>query len=252
MEIRLPILEMEMIARQKHPGWASLASVCKEWQLVIAPENLRRLELGSSCLGDFGRIMIRQMYLVHLIWLNVELRNYTCRRCELSGIRHQDNCHAFLDVVRKLFSILTEWEPGMSLTLELNAYSPSDSNHWFKGYHLATKAGDDGKDHDETACTGWHDPIHGWSHGQRVNNPPRTAILRLFERIERCFRHHELLHVNVVNCLILRRQLRRRISPLVLRQILERLGSLQHFVYEHWREWQHAWPSQAGLGTSTS
>lgn len=43
---------LEAITQQKHPGWASVASVCKEWQLSIEKQNFRRLKLQASCLDD--------------------------------------------------------------------------------------------------------------------------------------------------------------------------------------------------------
>lgn len=36
----------------------------------------------------------------------------------------------------KLFSVLGAWQSTGRLTLELNAYSPSDLEHWFKNYHF--------------------------------------------------------------------------------------------------------------------
>lgn len=50
-EIRTNILKE--IAKQKLPGWASAAVVCKEWQSVIAMINLRKLRLQESHLDGF-------------------------------------------------------------------------------------------------------------------------------------------------------------------------------------------------------
>ena len=78
-EIRLTILET--IAQQKHRGWASLASVCKDWQHVIEKQNFRLLKLQVSCLDGFERLVIRQRHLVQNIQLNIELPRYSCHCC---------------------------------------------------------------------------------------------------------------------------------------------------------------------------
>ena len=81
-EIRLMILDA--ITQQKHPGWASSASVCKEWQLAIEKRNFHRLTLQVSCLGDFERLIVRQRNLVHHVRLDIELPTYTCQTCKTS------------------------------------------------------------------------------------------------------------------------------------------------------------------------
>jgi hypothetical protein len=47
-EIRVMILEA--VIHQRRRGWASLASVCKEWQFYIEKKNFYRLKLQVSCL----------------------------------------------------------------------------------------------------------------------------------------------------------------------------------------------------------
>jgi hypothetical protein len=77
---------LETITQQKFPGWASVASVCKEWQFPIEKQNFRRLKLQASCLDDFERV-IRQSErrrLVRHIWLDVELPEYSCQSCKRS------------------------------------------------------------------------------------------------------------------------------------------------------------------------
>ncbi len=137
-EIRLII--QETIAQQKYPGWASFAAVSKEWQLVIARENLCQLKLEASCLDDFGRVIVRQRHLIHYIQLEVELLRYLCQYCRRNRLLHanarEDSLLGY--AIGKLFRILNSWESAPqgyisngSLMLELNAYSPSDIEHWF-------------------------------------------------------------------------------------------------------------------------
>lgn len=131
-EIRLMILDF--FTRQKSPGWASYAAVCKEWQFFIEKRNFHRLKLQGSCLDEFNRIVIRQRYLVHHIRLDIRLPKYSCRSCENTEtlLWESRKCSIIRDTIWTLFSILSTWDPASDLTLELKAYSPSDSEHWFK------------------------------------------------------------------------------------------------------------------------
>ncbi|KND91372.1 hypothetical protein TOPH_03958 [Tolypocladium ophioglossoides CBS 100239] len=240
-EIRLLILEA--ITFQKYPGWASLACVCKEWQLFIEKRNFRQLKLRVPCLDDFERIIIRQRDLVRHIWFDIELPKYTCRCCdryEPDSLLH--NSSIIRNGIWKLFSILSTWKSANGLTLELNAHSPSDSEHWFKDFHFAS---DDEGNEAETSIqeigSRWHDPQHGWINGQQVKTPPRSAIFRLFEMIDMCFQQ-KLPQVDTVTCFIIRRQLRRWLPPVALWLILDKLCRLEHMIYEPWwacgGEWQ--------------
>lgn len=234
---------LEAITQQKYPGWASFASVCKEWQLVIAKRNLHRLKLQVPCLDDFERIIIRQREFVHHIWLNIELPKYTCRSCksEESVSRSKRNSSIISKGIWKLFCILSTWKPANSLTLELNAYSPSDSDHWFKNYHFASD--DEGN---EDATSGqeidykWHDLQHGWINGQQAHTPPESAVLRLFGLIDLRL-PEELPKVDAVTCFVIRRQLRRWFFPTTLSLILGKLCRLEHLIYEPWRAWEIDW-----------
>ncbi|KAG7101008.1 hypothetical protein HYQ44_019489 [Verticillium longisporum] len=132
----LRIIILETFARDKHPGWSTLASVCREWQHIIATENLRKLELRSSCLESFGRLMTMQRDFVRHIWLNIEVQQYKCPHFPFSRL----NGPLIVAAIRKIFSILSKWKPGQELTLELHAYRPSDLGYYFKGFYFATDA----------------------------------------------------------------------------------------------------------------
>ncbi|PTB65064.1 hypothetical protein BBK36DRAFT_1204094 [Trichoderma citrinoviride] len=104
-EIRTIILQT--IARQKHPGWAALASVCTEWQGVLEHANFQKLKLRVSCLDDFDRVASPQRRrIIRHICLDIKLPR---------------------DGVWKLFAILSAWEPAGDLALELNVNVPLDS-----------------------------------------------------------------------------------------------------------------------------
>ncbi|KAK4153544.1 hypothetical protein C8A00DRAFT_43548 [Chaetomidium leptoderma] len=243
-EIRLKILEE--IAQQKHAGWASLASVCKEWQFVIAKENFRQLKLRPSCLDDFERLIVRQRHLIRHIQLEIELPRYSCQHCKRhASMRSIDQENLFISRgIWKLFQILGTWESARhrhtahngltnGLTLELNAYSPSDTEHWFKNYHFTSDA--DGNNDDNRKSD---DPVHGWINGQQVVTPPATAIPRLFSMINLPF-GKEVPQIGSITRLIIRRQLRRSFHPISLFCILRKLDALEHLVYEPWRQWEN-------------
>lgn len=231
--------------RQKHRGWASCAAVCKEWQASIERENFRRLKLQASCLEKFQSMPIRYRDLVQHICLNIELPRYTCRSCRYPESYSRIYHSIARNTVLKLFSALSAWQPrtGGRLTLELNAYSPSDSEHWFKNYHFGLSDGDDDDgdlfQHQQVTPT-WHDPNHGWVSGRQVEAPRAPAILRLFSTFCVCL-PKSLPEVRAVTRLVIRRQLRRRILPAALRRLWERLPRLESLVYEPWRGWRHAW-----------
>ncbi|KAI1147480.1 hypothetical protein F4825DRAFT_471535 [Nemania diffusa] len=128
----IALLILEEISRQKHRGWALCATVCKAWQVIIERKNFYQLTLQASCLDEFEYFVIRQRPLVHHICLNIQLRRYACPTCQRDAMpKHSSN---FGKAVTRLFSILNTWQPTGRLILELNASSPSDSEHWFKNY----------------------------------------------------------------------------------------------------------------------
>lgn len=248
VEIRLMILEE--ISRQKYRGWAVCAAVCKEWRAVVERKNFHRLTLQASCVEELGYMVIRQRDLVQYICLNIELPRYTCRSCQWTESTSRTSRHRSIiaHTLLKLFSVLSTWQPTGRLILELNAYSPSDSEHWFKNYHFGLKLEDVGDlDQQQKSTTRWHDPNHGWVNGQQVEAPRVLAILRLFSPL--CFSLPESLpEVHVVTGFVIRRQLRRHFSPAALRLLWERLPRLESIVYEPWRVWRRSWNLMRDMG----
>ncbi|KAK2805732.1 hypothetical protein FQN51_009235 [Onygenales sp. PD_10] len=235
-ELRLMILKE--ISRQKHRGWSSCAAVCKEWQVFIGGKNFHSLKLQASCLEELKCMVVRQRDLVQHICLNIELPRYNCRSCQSTASKSRHSTF-FRDTMMKLYSVLSTWQPAGRLILEITAYSPSDSEHWFKNYrfgpdHYHDSEGDFVQQHEAT--TGWHDPKHGWVHGQQVEAPCAQAILRLFSPL--CFSlPKNLPEVHAVTGLVIRRQLRRQILA-ALGLLCGRLPRLESIVYEPWRVWQ--------------
>lgn len=241
LEIRLMILEE--VSRQKHRGWASCAAVCKEWQVVIEKRNFHRLKLRISCLQELEDIVIRQRPLVQHLWLNIELPRYTCRCCRWSESMSQISRHSSIvrNSILKLFSILSTWQPTGGLVLELNAYSPSDSEHWFKYLYSGPNYDDNGDViQQKEATTEWHDPDHGWADGRQFEAPGVGAITRSLSPL--CFSlPNNIPMVHAVTGLVIRRQLRRQFVPAALRLLWERLPRLESIVYEPWRICRLPW-----------
>jgi hypothetical protein len=226
-ELRLMILEI--LARENR-GLASYAQVCNEWQDIMEKRNFHRLKLQVPCLDDLENMVTsRHKGLVKHIWLNIELRPYTCRSCQSteSSSWHSGNNSIIRQAVLKLFSILSTWNAGEEgLTLELSAQSPSDSKHWFKNHHFGSD--------DEEPAGKLDDPKHGWIDNQQAAVPGGLAVLRLFETVELKL---ELPEVYAVSSFILRRQCHRQFTPGALCLLFSKLPRLETVMYEPWQEW---------------
>ncbi|KAK1986172.1 hypothetical protein LZ30DRAFT_582556 [Colletotrichum cereale] len=218
-EIRLMILEL---ITRGDPGWGACASICKEWQAVLEKEACRRLKLRASCLDDLENMVDpRRALLARHVWLNIELRPYTCRSCWATESYSWicGNNAVIRKAIAKLFSILREWPAveGGDLALELSFQSPSDKEHYFKNLYFGSQdEGDELKLRDAgrglpngTTSNQYHDPKHSWFDGHQVDPPGELAILRLFEPIDISFKE-DLPPVSAVTKFVLRRQCRRQ------------------------------------------
>ncbi|KAI5468192.1 hypothetical protein BGZ63DRAFT_431803 [Mariannaea sp. PMI_226] len=144
-EIRLLILECVIIPEHK-PAEAtplqqfrrasSLATVSREWQWFFEKHNFRRLVLHESDLPAFAKVVRRKNttrlnYITHL-WLHVELATYDCRSCskpeDVITIAH--NNRVFTTSMIYVLETLSSWSGIIGgLTLEISAFSPSDTRH---------------------------------------------------------------------------------------------------------------------------
>ncbi|KAL6831015.1 hypothetical protein J3E69DRAFT_328366 [Trichoderma sp. SZMC 28015] len=245
-EIRIKILEK--VANQKHPGWASLASVCREWQFVLEKLNFHKISLQVSCLDDlslqvscldgFALLSPQTRKLVHHIYFHVELPGYSYKCCSEHRSPLINVSPLVTDAILRLFSILSTWEPAGNLALELNVYSPSDCKHWFKYIHLSSDNVDHEGDATPTAGTGTlgtgTDRKHGWFWGQQLQPPQRHAIQRLYKPI-RLKLPKSSPQVKAVTRLIIRRQLRRCISVKSFDCMFRKLNHLEQISYEPWK-----------------
>ncbi|KLP18314.1 uncharacterized protein LW94_6195 [Fusarium fujikuroi] len=239
-EIRLQILKEGLCQGVR----GSYASVCSEWKAFIEPQNFYRLELQVSCLDQLDHMTTRTASLVHQIRLNIELPRYSCRSCQWpeSSSRVSQHSAIFRAAIHKLFTALSAWKRTDALVLELNTFSPSDSEHWFKNYCIGRDAQtDEESEQQQREAPGrWHDPKHGWIDGRQVESPSAKAMSRLFAPI--CLSlPGSIPEVHAVTQLVIRRECRRQIIPPVLRLLLQKLPRLQTMVYEPWRACRRAW-----------
>ncbi|KAJ3544786.1 hypothetical protein NM208_g2867 [Fusarium decemcellulare] len=201
------------------------------------------MRLQVPCLDDFESIATPQKReLIRHICLNFESPRYTPTCCSRSFSPPITTGSIVGDGIWKLMSILSTWGPSSELALEINVYSPSDCEHYFKNIYLSS----DDVEHDEDPLTDacragsqYHDPRHGWKHGRQTTAPPPYALDHLFEDIRLSF-PDTLPRVQAVTHLIIRRQLRRRLTW-ELRELLRAFGRLEQMSFEPWAPYQDAY-----------
>lgn len=241
-EIRAIILKL----LTHHKNIAPYATVSREWRHVIEKKNFGHLKLHPSCLDSLERLAEHYKGLIKHVWLNIELKRYTCRICRKmeSATWFLANDKIIAAAITRLFLILANWkQDGGGLTLELNAYSPSDSKHWFKGCYFGALDEDElqflesesqPQNGATATATAIHDPSHGWWHGRMIEAPSDDALRRPFEPSEPKFQE-ELPPVQAVTKFLLRRQCRRQLNPLTLSYLWSKLPRLEEIMYEPWQ-----------------
>ncbi|KAL4727000.1 hypothetical protein ACLX1H_005899 [Fusarium chlamydosporum] len=213
------------------------ARVCQEWRTFFEKRNFSHLKLSPSCLDFLSQLTEDRIVLVDHVWLNIELNRYTCRSCrkDESVTCTLLNNRIIVEAVTRLFSVLAKWDHKRRLTLELNAYSPSDLKHWFKDCYFG------GPDEDKYSVVAKsqeiHDPQHGYWHGRIIESPPDRALARPFVPCDsiRFERREELPVVKAVTKFLLRRQCRRQLHPFALAQLWTKLPRLEEIFYEPWQ-----------------
>lgn len=237
-EIRFNIINL---AISKIPGnLAPFSVISRDWQVEVERRTFQKLKIRSSRMdSDFHRILEREWrkHAVRHIWLDIELPSYQSQCCSPHALPPLNNSPIVNHAICGLFRILDDWKPEKDLTLELNVLSPSDSQHWFRGLHFST----DHVEGDRNPVTSsaqrgpivHHDPVHGLYNGSRFLQAPFHAVRRLFRPIRLSFQN-ALPSVPAITSLILRRQLRRSLSPFTLHLLLSSLNRLREITYEPW------------------
>ncbi|KAL6402921.1 hypothetical protein AUP68_12249 [Ilyonectria robusta] len=252
VEIRLIIFEKvaEIIGqgskngRPTKVGLAQCAAVCKEWQLFFGKLLFRHLTLTQSGLFGLRDVSHQRQFVEHLTF-RVELVPYHCDTCVhrfTSASPHNDaDAEMFRASINALFWILESWDiqkPGTTtgLTLELGAYSPSDSEHTFREMYLHTSsfAGEDFAKLELPAT----DLSHGWLNGRRWRSPNAGELFRLHEVLVSPSIYEGPVVVKAVKHLVIRREMRRRLDIQDLQTITKRLPNLESMHFEPWRSYE--------------
>lgn len=255
-EIRFMILGA--ISTQKNPGWASHAAVCKEWNDFLEPHIFRKLNLRVHSLEDFPLVVpcdSDKRLLVRHICLNIELPRYKPRCCFRKPGKSAKIGEIVYSAVFTLFTILSTWKREKDLVLELNVYSLSDCEHWFKNIYLSSD-----NTEDNVTCTSfsgvskngtvYHDPQHGWDQGRRSRFASEGAVRQLFQEVDLIGVQREartrtrLPYITAVTGCLVRRQMRRNISPCTLLDLLGALRGLEAIWYEPWKSYTLDWIDQ--------
>ncbi|KAF5724097.1 hypothetical protein FMUND_1162 [Fusarium mundagurra] len=226
-DIRRMILEE--ISRKRR--WSCASTICKEWHAIVASKNLNRLELNRASAEGLKTIIL-QRHLIRRIYLNIELPFYKCRQCRgrSSSI---EPVKLTEEALQKLSKALAAWEPTHHITLELNAYSPSDLDHCFKNYLYGFKHENDGNLLEKQKAL--DDPNHGWVKGKQVRPPTTAAIQQLFRTVIAKVGGKGPPKVPAVKGVVIRRQMRGEIDRVALSKLLKQFPNLESINYEPWR-----------------
>ncbi|OTA04697.1 hypothetical protein A9Z42_0052960 [Trichoderma parareesei] len=179
---------------------ASFAVVSREWQAVIEPQTFKRIRVTPSRIAELDDMTRRNRSHVRYLWLCVELERYGCDTCSPTG--ENNDAPMFNSVaddllikeaIQSLFSILSTWNTGSSLTLDISVYSTSDQEHWFK---YLTFEPDDDEDEassnqgysyipsfNQVASCEVDDPRHRWNTADLSVYKAQYAVQNVFTRI---------------------------------------------------------------------
>jgi hypothetical protein len=151
------------------------------------------LTLTQSCLNKFRKLVRRQRGLLKHVWLRVELGTYTCPSCKTykSMPERCPDEQIVETAIWELFSILSAWQMAQypipdQLTLEVSMYSPSDSQHCFKGdLHLGPDSLDD-NDSESWRSRKTTDTVGGQAAGELNARPCGLCLGLLGSSLQSC------------------------------------------------------------------
>ncbi|KAF3770778.1 hypothetical protein M406DRAFT_222565, partial [Cryphonectria parasitica EP155] len=116
--------------------------------------------------------------------VNIELPRYTCRAYRRTSWSYAPRHGCIIrNAILKVFSALDTWQPTGGLTIEPNAYLPSESGRWLENHHFGDEYEDDGDEYEDDGDFVYHQMACGWVHGQQAEAPPASAILRLCSKL---------------------------------------------------------------------
>jgi hypothetical protein len=239
LDIRKVILEYITT----HDHIAQYSTVSEEWRCAVEEKTFHSIRIDTPTaipspfvvpdLRFLDGLRERQRGLIRHIWLNIALQRYDfpdCYRIE-STVEWDLNSRIMRRVIRDLFAVLASWEPTKKgLALEMNAYSPSDSNHWFRGWYFGAPGEGEILEREVQSI----EPER-FLHSSRRHPACEDGLRRPFEVFDVIL--SDLPVVRAVTKFLIRRQCRRQFSPNVLYYIWSKLPSMGHIMHEAWRPW---------------
>ncbi|KAM0429231.1 hypothetical protein ACHAPT_006445 [Fusarium lateritium] len=157
LEVRLQIIA-DVIAIS--PRLPLLATVSREWQLEVEKKTFESLFISRDRLSHLHGMVTRtrERHVKHICF-SIDILRYTCRVCLFPNSAEDlsYNSSTVVTSLETLLFILGGWTEG-GLTLEINVYSPSDSQHFFKGYYVGIPVEDDASNR---SYVSFSDPRHG-------------------------------------------------------------------------------------------
>ncbi|KAH7245740.1 hypothetical protein BKA59DRAFT_527558 [Fusarium tricinctum] len=216
---------------------AQYSTVSEEWRCAVEEKTFRGIRIDTTVVAPspfvvqdlhvLNGLPKRQKGLIRHIWLNIALQRYNCPDCyhRESTVQRNSNSMTMRLAISALFVVLAGWEPTKEgLTLEMNAYSPSDSEHWFRGWYFGAPG------EEETLERGMRYLHFGKRHPACEDGLRRPfEVLRVIPS--------DLPVVRAVTKFLIRRQCRRQLDPNALLQIWRKLPSMGHIMHESWRPW---------------
>lgn len=256
-ELRLQILGL--VVEQRHPGWATCAAVCKEWQIEIERAKFRHLRFRKCDRAELdmtamlAALASRRRYIRHL-WIDLH-------PCPVSVTPEQRDWGPIsltrvTGGIKAVLAVVAEWtyEDG-PITFQLTPYMPCDVAHWTRHYcHgfdtlLSENGGSPITMEADTLSirelqagyTAWFLQFPKWTQIVGSNHDLDQDIpigedgdLPGFEMLL-----EEVPRLSCVRRLTVRRHLRRVVPPLDLDRILRSIPRLEELIYEPWKAREH-------------
>ncbi|KAF6829772.1 hypothetical protein CPLU01_07730 [Colletotrichum plurivorum] len=241
MVLKFLMTEIAAEIQQSKYGLPRYACVSKTWLDFFERKAFRYMTVDQRDLQEkLSLIIPRRRSMVEHIWLRIELATYDCPDCKDAGKNAYPHDKAAVEnAIVSVFKILHGWDQesditGGALTLEISAHSPSDSQHIFKDYLIESKDSGPSDIANDLDPASLHDRPHGWSHGRRTETPGISAFSRM-HKFGIAGSITDLPQVKIITGLLIRRQMRRTLSPDSLTSILRCLPQLETLHFECWK-----------------
>lgn len=122
-------------------AFSQYATVCKPWQAFFEPANFRTITISETGFVRLAKIHACRQLLIKKLWLRITLPSYGCGECLMAEYlaTQAGNGRIVQGAIEDLFRVLSTWQRDESngMTLQLSVHSPSDSEHFFSGLHVA-------------------------------------------------------------------------------------------------------------------